>query len=69
MFPSTVTIPVGTTLKFQMSTGTYETHTATFGPGPADTALDLPGQLAASFQRRSRPDAIYPSELPRLRRR
>ena len=44
MFPSTVTIPVGTTLKFQMSKGTYETHTATSGPGPPTTAVDLPGQ-------------------------
>ena len=44
MFPSTVTIPVGTTLKFQMSKGTYETHTATFGPGPAETPSTYLGQ-------------------------
>ena len=46
----TVTVPVGTTLKFQMSKGTYETHTATFGPGPAETPSTYLGKLAASFQ-------------------
>ena len=65
MFPSTVTIPVGTTLKFQMSKGTYETHTATFGPGPADTPSTYLGKLAASFQSPiPDPIAIYPSDMP-----
>ena len=65
MFPSTVTIPVGTTLKFQMSKGTYETHTATFGPGPAETPSTYLGKLAASFQGPAPdPAAMYPSDMP-----
>jgi plastocyanin len=65
MFPGTVTVPVGTTLKFQMSKRTYETHTATFGPGPADTPSTYLGKLAASFQSPAPdPAAVYPSDMP-----
>ena len=43
---------VGTTLKFQMTAGTCEVHTATFGPGdPEKEPNSYLGQLAAAFQR------------------
>ena len=65
MFPSTVTIPVGTTLKFQMSKGTYETHTATFGPGPADTPSTYLGQARGVVPVADPGSlAIYPSDMP-----
>jgi plastocyanin len=68
MFPANVTVPVGTALTFRMSSGSYDVHTATFGPGDpekaADRALYVP-QLAASFNSPSfAPAATYPSEAP-----
>jgi plastocyanin len=63
------TIPVGTTLKFQMTKGSFETHTATTGPGnprdEKDTSSYL-NQIAATFQGPGPFDgrAIYPSDAP-----
>jgi plastocyanin len=66
MVPATTTVPVGTTLTFRMSPGTYENHTATFGPGDAakDPSSYL-GALAKSFEGPAPdPIAVYPSEVP-----
>jgi plastocyanin len=66
MLPATQTVAVGTTLKFQMSAGTREVHTATFGPGdPEKEPNSYLGQLAAAFEPPvPRGDAIYPSDPP-----
>jgi plastocyanin len=66
MFPRTLTVPVGTTVRFQMSARTFEVHTATFGPGDPETQPDsYLGQLAASLtQPVANPAALYPSERP-----
>lgn len=66
MFPATQTVPVGTTLRFQMSARTVEVHTATFGPGDPETQPDsYLGQLAASLTSPvANPAALYPSEAP-----
>ena len=62
-------VPVGTTLRFTMTKGSYETHTATTGPGdPNDEqgATSYLNTLAASFEGAAPFDAraIYPSDLP-----
>jgi plastocyanin len=66
MFPDTQTVPVGTTLRFEMSARTFEVHTATFGPGdPEADPNSYLGQLAESFTSPTvNPAAIYQSELP-----
>jgi len=66
MVPATVTVPVGTTLKFQMSPKTFEEHTATFGPGdPQNEPDSYLGQVAAGFNSPVfDPRATYPSEVP-----
>jgi plastocyanin len=66
MFPGTQTVPVGTTLRFEMSARTFEAHTATFGPGdPEKDPNSYLGQLAASFNSPTvNPAAIYQSEPP-----
>jgi plastocyanin len=64
MVPAAKTVPVGTTLTFQMTTGTYETHTATFGPGNIEDANTYIGKLAKSLEGAIDPAAIYPSEQP-----
>jgi plastocyanin len=64
MLPATQTVPVGTTLKFSMSTLTFEDHTATFGPGdPEHDPASYLGKLAASLDTPVfAPEAVYPSE-------
>ena len=62
-------ISVGTTLKFQMSKGSYEVHTATTGPGDPRNEQDTTSylnSLAATFQGPGPFDgrAIYPSDAP-----
>jgi plastocyanin len=66
MVPGTVTVPVGTTLKFQMSPKTFEEHTATFGPGdPQNDPTSYLGQVAAGFNSPLfDPRATYQSETP-----
>jgi plastocyanin len=66
MVPATTTVPVGTTLTFRMSPGSYESHTATFGPGDAEKdPSSYLGALAKSFEAPSPdPIAVYPSEMP-----
>jgi len=66
MVPGTVTVPTGTTLTFRMSPGSYEDHTATFGPGdPENDPNSYLGQIAAGFNSpQFDPRATYPSETP-----
>ena len=66
MLPATQTVRVGTTLKFSMSTLTFEDHTATFGPGdPEHDPGSYLGTLAASFNPPVfAPEAVCPSESP-----
>jgi plastocyanin len=48
--PDTLTVPKGTTVKFQMSPKSYDDHTATTGPGDPDKeASSYLGVIAQSF--------------------
>jgi plastocyanin len=65
--PSAMTVPTGTTLRFRMSPGSFEVHTATAGPGnPENEPNSYLGQIAASFQGSPvfDPRGVYPSEQP-----
>jgi plastocyanin len=66
MLPATQTVPVGTTLKFSMSTLSFDDHTATFGPGdPENQPTSYLGKLAQSVANTPfLPEAVYPSEQP-----
>jgi plastocyanin len=66
MVPATSTVPVGTTLTFRMSPGTYEDHTATFGPGnPDKEPTSYLGKIAKSFEGDTLDQTgVYPSETP-----
>jgi plastocyanin len=67
MVPGTVTVKVGTQLRFRMGPRSVENHTATFGPGdPEKEPSSYLGQLSATFQSFGPfdPRAIYPSEQP-----
>ena len=62
-------ISVGTTLRFQMTKGSFETHTATTGPGDPNNESDTTSylnQVAATFQGAGPFDgrAVYPSDQP-----
>ena len=64
MVPSALTVAKGTTVKFQMSKGTYEAHTATFGPGNIEDPQSYLGAIAASFESPSiDPRGAYPSDV------
>jgi plastocyanin len=62
--PNTLTVRVGTTVTFSMSPGSFETHTATAGPG--DYLVDpnsYIGAIADSFNfPQFDPRGVYPSE-------
>jgi plastocyanin len=62
--PTTTTVPVGTTVKFQMSPKSYESHTATTGPGdPIKDPTSYLGIIAASFfSKQFEPQGVYPSD-------
>jgi plastocyanin len=67
MFPSTQTVPVGTTLKFSMSAKSRDDHTATFGPGdPEKDPSSYLGQLEQHFANDpvAPSQVAYPSEPP-----
>jgi plastocyanin len=65
MVPAQTTVPVGTTVTFQMSSGTYETHTATFAPGNIEDPTSYIGKIAKSFEGTAIDNTgIYPSEPP-----
>jgi plastocyanin len=65
-FPSKVTVPVGSTLRFAMAKDSFEAHTATTGPGNPEKERDsYLGKLAASFESPTLdPAALYPSDPP-----
>jgi plastocyanin len=64
--PSKITVPAGTTLTFRMTKGSYETHTATTGPGnPEKEPTSYLGKLTASFEAPTLdPAGAYPSDPP-----
>ena len=64
--PDALTVPSGTVLRFRMSPGTKDVHTATTGPGNPETEPDsYLGQVAAGFNAVPfDPRAVYPSETP-----
>jgi plastocyanin len=66
MVPGTITVPVGTTLKFSMSPKTTETHTATFGPGdPINEPTSYLGLVAAGLNKPVFDNVTtYPSDVP-----
>ncbi|MDQ3849613.1 MAG: hypothetical protein M3296_03230 [Actinomycetota bacterium] len=64
--PRTLSLPVGGTLRFEMTPRSFETHTATTGPGdPAQGSGSYLGALSASFRAPVLDArAAYPSEPP-----
>jgi plastocyanin len=65
--PSDVTVATGDTLRFRMSPGSFDVHTATAGPGnPESDPNSYLGQIAASFQGGPAfdPRGAYPSDEP-----
>jgi plastocyanin len=68
MLPTTITVPRGTTLRTQLSPGSYDVHTVTFGPGdPQREPTSYLGQIAASFQGVAPdPKGLFPSEVPNI---
>jgi plastocyanin len=66
MLPANTTVPVGTTVKFRMSTDSVDVHSATFGPGdPEKEPNSYLGKLAASLNAPAfDQSAVYPSEAP-----
>jgi plastocyanin len=67
MLPAKVSIPAGQSLQFRMTEGSFEAHTATFGPGNPETEPDsYLGQIAKTFEGAPQidPRGIYPSEAP-----
>jgi plastocyanin len=64
MVPAKLTVAPGTTVKFQMSKGSYEAHTATFGPGNIEDPASYLGGIAASFESPAiDPKGTYPSDV------
>jgi plastocyanin len=66
MFPRTLSVKTGQTIRFRMTALSFEDHTATFGPGnPAQPNTYL-GQLANSIATSPvfDPRAVYSSEPP-----
>jgi plastocyanin len=65
--PNALTVSVGSTVRFRMSPGSFDVHTATTGPGnPEAEPSSYLGQLAASFLGGPAfdPRAAYPSDQP-----
>lgn len=71
MVPGNLSVPAGTTVTFQMPTGSTENHTASFGPGAEtfggqsdpDKTTYL-GGIAAAFSDKGDARADFPSEQP-----
>ena len=66
-FPSTKSVPVGTTLTFAMSPRSFDIHTATTGPGdPENDPNSFLGKLAGSITGQPPFDqaGVYPSDSP-----
>jgi plastocyanin len=66
MLPGKKIVKVGTTVTFMMSPKSFEAHTATFGPGPAEDPASYLGGIAKTFEGAPVLDArgVYPSEAP-----
>jgi plastocyanin len=65
MLPAKVTVSAGQALNFRMTKGSFEVHTATFGPGnPESEPNSYLGTLAKSFEGNLDQRAAYPSEPP-----
>jgi plastocyanin len=69
MLPGTVTVKTGTTLTFQISSASFEDHTASFGtdnPEVPPSKAGYLGKLAQTFQGAGPfdPIATYPSDPP-----
>jgi plastocyanin len=66
MFPRRLTVPAGTTVKFKMSKGSREVHTATFGSDPNSSSSYLNPILAGFEGRAPTLDGrgVYPSDKP-----
>jgi plastocyanin len=64
--PEKLTVAPGTTVKFAMSPGSFEIHTATTGPGNPEQATTYLGQIAAAFQKPvvDPVTGVYPSDPP-----
>jgi plastocyanin len=64
MVPAKATVKVGETLRFRMRKGSFEAHTATFGPGNPETEPDsYLGQIAKGFEQPPfDARAVYPSD-------
>jgi plastocyanin len=65
MVPAKATVKVGESLRFRMKKGSFEAHTATFGPGNPETEPEsYLGQIAKSFEQPPfDPRAVYPSDV------
>ena len=66
MLPVKKTVKAGTTVTFMMSPQSFETHTASFGPGNPDSEpTSYLGVISASFQGAQLDQrGVYPSEQP-----
>ena len=62
--PGTTTVAAGTTIKFQITPKSFESHTATTGPSePIGNPSSYLGLIAASFfSKQFLPEGIYPSD-------
>jgi len=68
VLPATTAVRVGQPVTFRVPARSRESHTVTFGPGPADDPATLLGALSASFRNPAAPldpRAAYRSERPR----
>jgi plastocyanin len=64
MVPASLTVAPGTTVKFVMTKGSYEAHTASFGPGDINDGNSYLGAIAKSFESPSiDPRGLYPSDV------
>jgi plastocyanin len=65
MVPAKTTVKVGETVTFRMRKGSFEAHTATFGPGNPETEPDsYLGQIAKGFEQPPfDARAVYPSDV------
>jgi len=66
--PAKLTVPVGTTVTFSMAPKSYETHTATTGPGDPSNPSDTTSYLSTITSTLQNPPfdqrALYPSDPP-----
>lgn len=64
MVPASLTVKPGTTVKFTMTKGSFEPHTATFGPGDAGDPSSYIGTITKSFESPAiDPRGLYPSDV------